>query len=281
MIEIKETPAMRTYSSTMTTRALMIAVSGLMLSSACVSSDGGDGNCPAVPASSDCNPADADQRPHFITPLQLYTGANGRDVYEAVLVANFGALSVYTSDENIVCGARYGCLAPNDTGIAALITALAPGQATITVTSGSVTENIAVTVADYTPEQFDLGDERYNMPANANASDRMACSECHDGQGGAPHSPLALGGTSDADLLAAIETSKYPDVCENDDGVCNCTPNGTDCGSCAEADCRFSEGYTLTLEAFGGAAGEHTYNLTEAEKTAIMAYMRAIRPEGL
>jgi len=263
-------------------RKLVIVALALCFSATgCGDDDGNAGSCPFIPATNDCQPEDADERPYFITPLEIFTGSNGRDLYQAVLVANFGVMNVESDDVDVACVARFGCIAPNQTDIAAVITAQEAGTASVTVVSGSVRETIVVNVASYTPEEYDLGDERYNTPANANATDRVACADCHSGQGGAPHSPLALGGTSDALLLAAVESSAYPDQCENDDGVCSCTPVGTDCNGCAEADCRFSEGYTLTLEAFGGGPGDHTYNLTDAEKTAIMAYMRAIKPDGL
>lgn len=266
----------------MTRFVLSIAGAGLCALVACAD-DGGSSNssCPNIPSSNDCQPANADARPHFITPLEIHTGSNGRDLYQAVLVANFGDFTASSDDEDVACVGRFGCLPANDSGIVAVITAQGPGQTLVNVRSGSVTETIAVNVASYTAAQYDLGDQRYNNPTNANSTDREACASCHTGQGGAPHSPLSLGGLSDEFLLAAIENSKYPDTCENDTGVCNCTPTGTDCSGCAETDCRFNEGYTLTLETFGGAAGEHVYNLTADERTAVMAYMRALTPEGI
>lgn len=249
---------------------------------ACSDNGGPNGsNCPDIPSSNDCQPVKADTRPYFVTPLEIHTGSDGRDLYQAVLVANFGDFTATSDDTDVACVGRWGCLAPNDSDIVAVITAQSPGQTLITINSGSVSETVTVNVASYTPAQYDLGDERYNNPANGNDTDRQACASCHTGQGGAPHSPLSLGGLSDEFLLAAIQNSKYPDTCENDAGTCDCTPSGTDCSACTEQDCLFNEGYTLTLAAFGGGPGEHTYNLTADEQPAIMAYMRAIKPDGI
>lgn len=248
------------------------------LGAACGS--GGGGECPSFPTGS-CGAEDADARIPFVTPTVVHTGANGRDTYQAVLVANFGDFAVTSSDTGVVCAGRFECLPPNSSGIVAVLTATGAGSATVTVSSGSFRQDVTVEVAGYTPEQYDLGDQRYNSPANVNDGDRIACADCHTGQGGAPHSPLSLAGNSDAELLGAIENSAYPGRCEDDDGnLCDCTPSGTDCGACA-GDCNFNDGYVLTLEAFGGGPGEHVYNLTEDERIAILAYMRAIRPEGI
>lgn len=250
--------------------------------SACGDDGPAAGHCPDFASDNSCNPANADQRPHYITPAVVHTGHNGRDLYQAVLVANFGDLQLSSSNEDIVCAGRYGCVAPNTSGIVGVLTTFAPGEATVTARSGSVTETIAVKVTEYTTTQYDLGDQRYNNPANANATDRVACASCHTGQGGAPHSPLALAGTSDTRLLAAVEQSEYPDQCVTPDNApCNCVPSAGDCSACPEQDCQFSEGYTLSLEAFGGGPGDHLYNLTTDERMGIMAYMRAIAPEGV
>lgn len=258
---------------------LFISILVLLASPAC-GSGGGGGSCPSF-ETGECGAEDADERIPFVTPTAVHTGANGRDTYQAVLVANFGDFSIRSSDDAVICAGRFECLPPNTSGIVAVLTANSAGSATVTVSSGDFTQDVDVVVTGYTPEQYDLGDQRYNSPANGNATDRIACAQCHTGQGGAPHSPLSLAGNSDAELLSAIETSAYPGRCEDGDGaLCDCAPSGTDCSACA-GDCDFNDGYVLTLEVFGGGPGDHVYDLTEDERVAIMAYMRAIRPEGI
>jgi hypothetical protein len=217
----------------------------------------------------------------FVTPQVVHTGHNGRDNYQAVLVTNFGNFNVSSSDEGVVAAECFECLPANAFGIAAVLTTAGSGSATVTVSSGGVSHAIGVEVASYTAEQYDLGDQRYNNPANANSTDRVACADCHLGQGGAPHSPLSLGGNTDAELISAVLTSSYPGRCEDDNNArCDCQPSGTDCSACP-GDCRFNEGDVLSLEVFGGGPGDHTYNLTDSERVGVMAFMRAIRPEGI
>jgi hypothetical protein len=228
-----------------------------------------------VESNRDCQPVTADDVVrHYVTPSEIYTGFNGRDLYQAALQANYGDLEV-SAATGLICAGLYGCVGPNEDGIVALVTARAPGQSYVTVTSGNVVAYVNVQVANYSTAQYDLGDQRYNNPANANASDRVACISCHASEGAAPHTPLALAGKSDEVLLSSILQSKYPDICENDDGACDCAPVNDSC-ACTEADCRVNEGYTLSLEGFGGGVGDHVFNLTPEEEDSIMAYIRAI-----
>jgi hypothetical protein len=239
---------------------------------------GGDASvCPSVAS---CGAETADDL-SFVTPAVVHTGFNGRDTYQAVLVTNFGEFSISSSDAAVVDADCFECLPANDSDIVAVLTAAGTGAATVTVRSGSFSQAIAVEVAGYTPEQYDLGEQRYNNPANANTTDRVACGECHLGQGGAPHSPLSLAGNSDAELISAVLTSEYPGRCEDEgNNLCDCEPSGTDCSACP-GDCTYNEGDVLSLEVFGGGPGDHVFDLTDEERAGVMAFMRAIRPEGI
>lgn len=241
---------------------------------------GESGNAQVCPAADPCGGEIADST-SFVTPAKVHTGFNGRDTYQAVLVSNFGSFSVSTSDDSVVATECFECLPPNEFGITTVLTTAGPGEATVTVSSGGNSFPIDVAVASYTPEQYDLGEQRYLSPANENTTDRVACGQCHLGQGGAPHSPLSLAGNSDNELISAVLNSQYPGRCEDGDGaLCDCTPSGTDCSACPGT-CSFNEGTVLSLEVFGGGPGDHVYDLTEDERVGVMAYMRAIRPEGI
>lgn len=224
----------------------------------------------------------------FVTPDKVYTGWNGRDVYQAVLVANFGQFEPDSSDDNIVCAARLNCPAPQEQGVIVLLTTTGPGSATVTVDSTIPLPNsdvyefdIPVEVTSYTPAEHDLGSARYLSPADANGTTRQPCGNCHLGQGGAPHSPLALARYSDRELIAATKTSNFPGTCENGNGlVCDCIPTGEDCSACSET-CTYNVGNELSLASFGGGPGDHIFDLTADEEVGIMAFMRAIDPEGI
>ena len=220
----------------------------------------------------------------IVTPAQLYTGTNGRDLYRAVVVTNFGELSFASSNEQVATVEPFGCLIPGTFDITGIVTARGEGQTTITVNSDQFSRDIPVTVSGYSLAEYELGQRRYENPDNPSPA-RRGCAECHSEAGGAPHDPLALAGFSDEDLIAATRLGKYPDKCVQPSGLtCNCTPSGTDsqtaCNACA-GDCRFSEGITLDNDRTNQEPDPHIWDLTVAEEQGIMAYMRAIPPRGV
>ncbi len=253
---------------------------GLITGGSCSSNDDGfTGGCPTVTPKPICTTANnfADEF-SFVTPTTVHTGWNGRDTYESVLVANFGQFELKSSDENIVCAARFDCPAPGTQGVIALMTAQSPGDATVTVTSADYSQSVDVVVTSYTALDYDLGEARYLNPADGNGTTRRACGNCHLGQGGAPHSPLALAQFSDRELIHATINSEFPGTCEDTDGVvCSCIPTGEDCSACSGT-CTYNAGVVLNLSAFGGGPGDHLFDLTSAEEVGIMAFMRAIEP---
>lgn len=261
------------HSTRMVAHARWFLIFSLATALAC-----GGGN-PEGSASSSCGD-DANAIEPFVTPLEVHTGFNGRDNYQAVLSANFGTFTVTSRNTDVIAVDSFGCIESGEEGIMTVLTATGSGSARVIVSSGGFLRNIGVTVTEYSTADYDLGEERYNSPQNANGTDRIACNECHrEGAGGAPHSPLSLAGNSDVDLVAAITDGQYPGVCEDDDGaLCDCTPSGESCDSCS-GDCSFNDGYILDMTDFGG--GMHEFDLTSDEVGAINAYMRAIRPDGI
>ena len=234
-------------------------------------------DCPRVEPAAECTTAvNYANELSLVAPGTVHTGWNGRDTYRAVLSANFGQFELESMDTDIVCAARLNCPQGGQQDNIALLTTQGPGNTTVTVTSNEQTYPITVEVTSYTLEEYDLGATRYLNPVNANGTSRQACGNCHLGQGGAPHTPLSLSIFSDAELISAASTSKYPDTCENDDGVlCNCVPSGGDCSACSQT-CTFNAGFQLSLDGFGGGPGDHVFDLTPDEEVGIMAYMRAI-----
>ncbi len=260
----------------------------------CASESGTVSNgCPRVIPNDNCTTAFnlADEF-SFITPGVVHTGWNGRDTYRAVLVGNFGQFEVESVDTNVACIARLNCPDSLQQDVIALLTTQGPGSTMVTVTSGELeldaglgledrTFEIPVLVTAYTTDEYDLGEVRYLNPDQANTTTRRACGSCHLGQGGAPHSPLSLARYTDSQLTTAASTSVYPGSCENDDGaVCNCSPVDEDCSACSET-CFYNSGDVLSLANFGGGPGEHLFDLTPSEEVGIMAFMRAIDPEGI
>lgn len=258
----------------MTRPLIFCAVLGLSIAAGC--SD--DPECDAFTAA-DINP--------ILTPRTIFTGADGEHEYQAVISTNFGDVEYFSNDMNIATVITIGCLEKGQFGPTGLVTAVGPGETTITVGSGGLGQDVKVEVTSYTPAQNTLGDERYNNPANPNSADRIACGTCHLGGGGAPHDPLALASRSDAELIAATKLSKYPDRCELENNTtCNCTPDPAaenQCGACPEGvdACTLATGYELDLAKTGGGPGEHLFNLTPDEEAGIMAYMRSLPPEGI
>ncbi|MCG8423239.1 MAG: hypothetical protein MJE77_35505 [Proteobacteria bacterium] len=219
----------------------------------------------------------------LVLPRQIYTGFNGRDTYRATVTTNFGDLTFSSNNTQVVTAEKSGCVHASQLKVSGVVTARGAGQATLTVTSGSFIREIPVSVTEYTLDQYTVGDTRYNNPGGQ----RSSCASCHVGANAASHTPVALGGNSDEELIAATKLGKYPDKCvlEIERTPCNCTPNGTDpdnaCNACTGGTCVFEEGYTLTLAGFGGGVGDHTMDLTTEEEQGVIAYMRAIPPEGI
>lgn len=124
----------------------------------------------------------------------------------------------------------------------AMVTATGVGSTRIFV-DGSQRLEARITVVSYDPADVTLGDERYNNPANPGPANRVSCASCHQTPTGADHSPLVVAFRTDAELLAAITTGRYPDG-------------------------------GLPLEV------PHSWDLTVAERDGIVAYLRTLDADG-
>lgn len=232
----------------------------------------------------DCERLTADTSA-IVSPVQLFTGTNGRDTYQAIIKTNFGDLSFASSNEQVATVESFGCLNQRVFGITGVVTGQAAGQTTITVSSGQFSRSVPITVTGYTTVEHDLGLQRYENPDNPSAL-RKGCADCHSQAGGAPHNPAALAGFSDQELIAATKLGKYPDKCILPTSLaCNCTPVGTDpgtaCDACSEANCSFTDGIVLDNDRTNSVEDPHVWDLTPEEEKGIMAYMRSIPPEGI
>lgn len=125
----------------------------------------------------------------------------------------------------------------------AMVTALHAGNTTVTLTVPDITATASVVVTSYTPQQYGVGDKRYNNPDNPSGPARAACASCHQKPDGADHSPLVLGASSADTIVQVITTGKFPD------------------------------GTPLV-------GVDHQMNLTADEQVGIIAYLRGLPPKG-
>jgi hypothetical protein len=124
----------------------------------------------------------------------------------------------------------------------AMITTKKAGKTKITLTAGSKKAETEVTVKAYTADQYATGMQRYKT--GGTEANRKPCASCHEAAGGADHSPTWLSFYEDDDVLTAIQTAVYA-----------------------------SDKYEVNK-------GNHKWNLTEAEKPGIMAYLRGLQPRN-
>jgi hypothetical protein len=134
----------------------------------------------------------------------------------------------------------------------ALVTVTKGGQTTVTMTSGGTTLTAQLQAPAYTDDQLAVGKARYETPSTDAA--RPPCLSCHvkDGGIGADHSPLTMAGFDDATILGVIQNATFPP-----------SPTGQSTTSA------FAPRGPL---AFTG----HKWNLSDAEKVGIVAYLRSL-----
>lgn len=134
---------------------------------------------------------------------------------------------------------------------AVLVASQAPGNTTITGVVNGTSYTANINVIGYNEADVQLGEERYENPANANADLRRACTSCH-GQGDLlNHSTAFLADLTDAEIVqTAVE------------GTAIQRRNIT----------------TGELESYLPNNGVHTWDVTEAERAGIAAYLRSQPP---
>ena len=216
---------------------------------------GSDPDAPGGPdggVAADGSPEDGDAEPeaHALMPEVAYSGFDGERTYQ---------VPVYTTMEDAVFAVEDGAVAEVEPLVLpeeleevlgsfgkswAMITTLQPGTTAFTASAGAIELEATLVVAEYDPAVVAAGEERYNAPANANETDRIACQSCHGAPDGADHTPLAMAYFQDAEILQMVVEGQYPEGGE---------VNG----------------------------GNHRWNLTEAEQAGIVPYLRSLQPRGL
>ncbi|GEM_PF-1230259 len=125
----------------------------------------------------------------------------------------------------------------------AMLTTKKPGTTTVKVSNGSKTAQSELFVRAYTAADYNVGQTRYKTGGTGN---RQPCAGCHEKPDGWDHSPYWLAIVPDDEVLGAIIEGEY----------------------------RWEdEKYVLNN-------GNHKWNLTEEEKTGILAYLRGLPPRG-
>ena len=139
-------------------------------------------------------------------------------------------------------------LTPSSDGGELMIEAKKAGDTTITATSGGKTVTAPLKIYAYTAAQYTAGQTRYMKgPDDKNP----ACVNCHGPGKGPDHTPTELDADSDDAVINTFLTGKDPEG----------RPVGEDMPD-------LLVGYT------------HMWKVTESEKSALAAYMRALTPNG-
>lgn len=123
----------------------------------------------------------------------------------------------------------------------AMLTTKKAGTSTVFVSGGGKKAEAQLVIKAYTSAAYAVGQARYK---NAGADARQPCAGCHEKPDGADHSPSWLALFDDDDVLSAIQTGVY------------------------------------AVDKYEVNGGNHKWNLTEEEKTGIMAYLRGLAPRG-
>ena len=125
------------------------------------------------------------------------------------------------------------------------------GTTKVMLDAQGTTMSADLIVKAYADDQLALGKARYEVgtPADGN---RPPCAGCHQKAGGVDHSPLKMAGFDDTTILGVIQNATYS---ANSSGT---SSNGA-----------YSPRGPLS---FTG----HKWNLTDAEKDAIVCYLRSL-----
>jgi hypothetical protein len=125
-----------------------------------------------------------------------------------------------------------------------------------------VTLEAQLVVSAYTPDQVEIGRQRYADPAEPGGL-RVACADCHETGAGPDHSPTTMAFHDDQALLLLTLMGRYPDFCADDEG---------DACECDTAGCEREPGLPLEIA--------HSWELTTEEEDGIAAYMRSLPAAG-
>lgn len=220
--------------------------------------DDGDENEGATKKNVDEPPTDIDDLPDikdFLWPFVIHTGyTDGTQVFRVPLETDLpGQLTWTVADPSIAEVTPIDPPAdylewkkeePDAPDLQfAMLTSKKAGTTTVRVSGGGKTAESELIVRGYTAQDFNVGQTRYKT---GGTGDRQPCAGCHEKPDGWDHSPYWLAIVPDEEVLGAIQTGEYV----------------------------FEDG-TIKLN-----KGNHKWNLTEEEKTGILAYLRGLPPKG-
>jgi len=137
----------------------------------------------------------------------------------------------------------------------ALVTMTSIGETTVTAEAGGTTVTARLVVVPYTDADLAVGKARYETASMDPA--RQPCASCHAVAGGVDHSPLKMAGFDDPTILGVIQDATYPASTTGQRTTSDYSPRGP--------------------LAFTG----HKWNLTDPEKTGILAHLRSLPLGGL
>lgn len=201
-------------------------------------------------ATGDAGREELDAAPeHHLMPEVAHTGFDGSNTYEVPVYTTLEE-AVFALDDDAIATIEPVELPPDLEEVLgafgkswAMITTRQAGTTSFSATAGDIRLEATLEVLAYDPDDVAVGAQRYNDPANPNATTRIACQDCHGGPDGVDHTPLATSYFTDADLLQIIADGLYPEGGE---------VNG----------------------------GNHHWDLTAAEAAGIVPYLRSLHPRG-
>lgn len=138
-------------------------------------------------------------------PAAVYSGFDGTHPFKApIAVYGGGDDVVVTAADPSVCDIEPTALLDpgSDRGKWFMLTMKKAGATQLTTTSGGKSATVLLTVTEYAPGRYAVGESRYTNAAGA----EPACLQCHGGQAGIDHSPAALASAQDAQIEAVITT---------------------------------------------------------------------------
>lgn len=181
----------------------------------------------------------------MVFPPKVYTGFDGSDSYRAPVIVyppQTGTVTWKVADPTIASVTMDGANAT--------ITSLKAGDTMITVSAGGKTASAPLHVYAYTKQQYSAGEKRYTTDLDAM---NPACIKCHGKGKGPDHTPTEIDADTDEEIQHTFTTGTDPE------------------GRKIKDISEFAE----LLKGY-----DHMWKVTEEEKSGLLAYMRALAPDG-
>lgn len=207
--------------------------------------DAGAGDAATNPEAPPTKTGTGEEAPPAVNPATVYTGFAAGTAFRVPVSLDVGAegdVNWEIEDASLATVAPVATPAEYQkfTGHYAMITTKKAGRTKVFATQAGHRYEAAIVIAAYTDAQLETGRARYR---NDGAGARRPCASCHEQEGGADHSPTWLSAWNDTNVLSVIQTGQY---------------EGTDLKGMAD----------------------HRWELTEAERTGVVAFLRALPPRG-